>query len=200
MLNRITPYFSSPIIECEIKENTDKLKEEVSYIKSDKQGGSNSNEYRVLEKYPRIKKILLNEFKTIATNQFQYNHDFAISTSWITVTEKGEDCQFHCHHNSFYSGVYYFDDYNENCAQIEFLNPLHHHSDFHLIGQDHTLYNLRSAVYTPKKDLLLFFPSYLFHGIQLHNDDSIRKSLAFNIVPIGEYGEHDSRYNTSWIR
>ena len=200
MLKDITPHFSSPITVCEIEENTDRLKDEVTYIKSYNQEDSGYDEYRVLEKYPRIKKILLNEFNRFVKNKLHYTNEFIISTSWISATEKEESCQFHCHRNSFYSGVYYFDEYNEEtCGKIEFLNPLFNQSDFHLLAKEDSLYNLRSAIYTPKKKRLLFFPSYLLHGIRLHKDNTLRKSLAFNIVPIGKYGFGDSTYNTSWI-
>ena len=51
----------------------------------------------------------------------------------------------------------------------------------------------------PQPKLLLFFPSYLRHKINIHKISKIRKSLAFNIIPVGKYGEGDSSHDTSWI-
>ena len=81
----------------------------------------------------KIKKILLNQFKQVAKENFGYTNDFIISTSWITKMEKkGEMAQSHCHKNSFYSGVYYFDDYGKDSSALEFYNPLLPFSDFQL--------------------------------------------------------------------
>ena len=33
-----------------------------------------------------------------------------------------------------------------------------------------------------------------------HNEDTTRYSLAFNLFPIGEYGDGDSSYNTDWLQ
>ena len=47
--------------------------------------------------------------------------------------------------------------------------------------------------------MLVLFPSYLNHKILEHKSEFPRYSLAFNIVPIGEYVDEDSTYNTSWF-
>ena len=41
-------------------------------------------------------------------------NQFTFSTSWFTKMKPGDTCRFHQHHNCFYSGLYYFDDYEEN--------------------------------------------------------------------------------------
>ena len=43
------------------------------------------------------------------------------------------------------------------------------------------------------------FPSYLKHQVLTHNIDTKRCSLAFNIVPLGNYGIGDSQYDTTWV-
>ena len=45
----------------------------------------------------------------------------------------------------------------------------------------------------------MFFPSHLKHYVTTHNNSKTRYSLAFNIVPIGLYGDRDSTYDTSWV-
>ena len=49
------------------------------------------------------------------------------------------------------------------------------------------------------ENILLFFPSYLKHKVAMNNSDKDRRSLAFNIVPVGFYGDADSAYDTDWI-
>ena len=193
--------FPSPISVNVILENTEELKKETNCVSNYFQGNyKNNNEYRLLEKYPRIKKILLNQFKQVAKENFGYTNDFIISTSWITKMEKkGEISQSHCHKNSFYSGVYYFDEYEEDEGGVlEIMTPLSNHFDFNVMPEDWNVYTGRSLQFSPKKNLLILFPSYLFHQVLSYEGTSIRKSLAFNIVPIGFYGDGDSSYNTRW--
>ena len=51
----------------------------------------------------------------------------------------------------------------------------------------------------PSTNSLVLFPSYLSHRIAEHQSKKIRRSLAFNIVPVGSYGEYDSSYDTNWF-
>ena len=44
----------------------------------------------------------------------------------------------------------------------------------------------------PIKNLLILFPSYLNHSVLPYYGTTVRKSLAFNIVPVGSYGHGDS--------
>ena len=95
------------------------------------------------------------------------------------------------------SGVYYFDEYSDGSGDLQFKNPLSSYSDFYLIPKEWNIMTSQAWSITPKKNLLVFFPSYLEHRIV--NNKGMRRSLAFNIVPIGEYGSGDSTYNASWF-
>ena len=55
----------------------------------------------------------------------KYSNDYIISTSWLTITKPGErgQSQHHFHKNRFYSGVYYYDEYEKDTGELEF--PLH---------------------------------------------------------------------------
>ena len=78
------------------------------------------------------------------------------------------------------------------------MTPLSNHFDFNVMPEDWNVYTGRVLKFSPKKNLLILFPSYLFHQVLSYEGTSIRKSLAFNIVPIGFYGDGDSSYNTRW--
>ena len=65
--------------------------------------------------------------------------------------------------------------------------------------QDANIHNSKEWFVKPKKNLLLFFPSYLWHAVMNNTSDNPRHSLAFNFIPIGEYGVSDSTYNTNWF-
>ena len=194
----ILPLFSSPLIVDYLDINPIELDKEKNYITNNTYHVNDS--YRILEKYPKIKKVILNKFKKFAEETLHYNNNFEISTSWLTITKKGEASTSHCHKNCFYSGVYYYRDYNDNTAGIEFNNPIAQLPDILVIPTNYNILNSQTWELKPKKNMIIFFPSYLVHKILVHEDDPPRHSLAFNIIPIGKYGKQDSTYDTSWFK
>jgi uncharacterized protein (TIGR02466 family) len=197
MVNAV-PLFASPLMHMKVKENTDQLQKSYEYKKTDTYfKNSMSEDVRILKKFPRIEKIFLKYFDKIAKEVFLYDETFRITTSWIAKTEDSQS-EMHNHKNSFYSGVYYFDDYTEDSGSLQFKNPLFSHSDFNLTPREWNIMNSCSWNISPEKNLLIFFPSYLEHRVI--NNKGKRRSLAFNIVPIGEYGTGDSSIDTSWLR
>ena len=155
---------------------------------------------RILENYPILKNLLLNKFyKFIKESNLNYNNKFFITTSWITKLEKGSIDRLHYHKNSFYSGVYYFEDeYDFDCGNLCLYNPLIQLSDFDLNPPNYNDYNCSSFEIYPSPRRLILFPSYIQHQIQKNIGNKIRHSLAFNIIPIGFYGNGDSSYDTEW--
>ena len=130
---------------------------------------------------------------------FEYECDFMITTSWLTVTNQGQSSGFHNHKNSFWSGVYYYDEYDELVGDIQFYNPLRTFDNFELIPKKKTLANAIAIEIKPKNKSLIFFPSFLAHRVTTHHSERPRHSIAFNIIPINHYGNDDSSYDTDWI-
>ena len=209
-MENILQVFPSNIFTCIVEKNTDALKKETKFANNQYQPVTEvllenkekflRENYRILEKYPKVKKTLLEKYKKFAKEQLNYIENFEISTSWMTKIETGGECQPHCHKNSFYSGVYYFDEYEQNKGgQIEFQTPLMNLPDFYLIPKEWNFLNTHVIEITPVKNLLVLFPSYLYHRVLMYHGKSIRRSLSFNIVPTGSYGNGDSSYDTSWV-
>jgi len=95
--------------------------------------------------------------------------------------------------------VYYFDEYDNDSSALEFENPLTAYPDFQLIPTEFNIMNSNSWKIWPEKNLLVLFPSYLRHGVLKNKSNETRYSLAFNIVPVGKYGEGDSAYDLAWM-
>ena len=115
----------------------------------------------------------------------------------------GDICRFHQHHNSYYSGLYYFDDYEVNSGNICFLNPLTRFNNFLILpdkDQDCNIHNSKEWEIRPERNMVIFFPSYLEHTILSNTSKKPRHSLAFNLIPFGKYGVGDSTYNTEWFK
>ena len=205
----ILPLFASNVFISTIEEDTSSLLTEESFSNSVRQDESIYNvgcldkanqDIRVLDRHPDIRQILLNEWFKISNDFLHYNSDYIISTSWITKNYKGMSSQEHHHKNSFYSGIYYFDDYDEHVGRLIFSSPIANHSDFLIEPAQYTIENSPAWVHVPKSKQLVLFPSYLNHQVLPHGSDKPRQSLAFNIVPKGIYGIGDSKINTAWLQ
>ncbi len=210
------PLFATPVIQTLLDENTDELKNIKDFSASHESSNVRQDAYvdelnvtpdrlgkRVLEKYPQIRDIILDKFDFVCQNYLGFKKKkYIITTSWITVTRKGDFSQFHNHRNSFWSGVYYFqDEYPEGSSYIKFLNPVQSLSDYFYSSYDIEYFTEDSSEsweFPPESKQLLLFPSYLKHRIMKNNSDKVRHSLAFNIVPIGRWGECDSSYDQAW--
>ena len=189
---------SVPVIR--VDENTDELKSyDGAFDTISNASSSQSVDLRILEKYPKTKKILLDYFRKFSNEVLGYGSDYGITTSWLTRTREGQSSTFHNHKNSFWSGVYYYDDYDDNVAEIQFTNPLAIYNQYELNVVNPTTANSNLSYIMPSPNSLVLFPSYLSHRIAEHRSKKIRRSLAFNIVPVGGYGEYDSSYNTNWF-
>ncbi len=201
----VFPLFASPLIQIRVRENLDKV---MSYANSQEfvvgsQTGNNgsqcSKDRRVLEKYSDIRDIIMQYFCISSHEILRYDGSFKMTTSWFTKVEQGGS-QFHFHKNSFYSGILYFGEYdNKNGGSLQFNNPLEQFPDYKIVPSEYYIGNCNEYGVYPIQNLLLFFPSYLSHRIDEYTGDKPRYSLAFNIVPIGEYGSNDSTYSTKWM-
>ena len=151
----------------------------------------------VLDSLNNIKKIILDKFLNINNTYFKYDNDFKITTSWFTKSIKNNIGDFHNHGNNFYSGIYYI-DVDDDTGDIEFsdFTP----SSFDLNTTEFNIDNSKSWRVKPENDLIIFFPSEMYHKIHLNKSEKNRYSLAFNIFPIGKIGWSDNIIDTSNVK
>ena len=160
----------------------------------DKNANSTSRERNVLkkDKLNFLKKMILDKFNELNNDVYKYDNEFIITTSWFTHTKDGKFGNFHNHSNSMFSGVFYFTDDN---SSIKFQN-FNKNTSFNIIPKEFNVFNSSSWEIKPPKGTILLFPSEVYHYVNISNKD--RKSLAFNIVPVGEYGGGDSKVNIKY--
>ena len=209
--------FSIPMVQVKIDEDTSELKsydqvkmfalknqekaERISYSYNRHNDMNWNDKFRILEKYPTTKNLLTQYVNKILGEGIGYDANFAISTSWMTLTSKGFKSQMHSHKNSFWSGVYYFDDnYGDKSGRLTLRNPIFDLSNFLIETKKIDSATTPGLHIRPKSKCLVLFPSYVYHEIETHNEDDDRYSLAFNITPTGLYGDGDSTYDTNWIK
>ena len=193
----IYPLFSSPVANISVKTNMsvlEKLKS-VEYRKTNEIAScetyttiSNS----VLDEFPEQKETLLEYFYYYKDEHLKFvSTDFRITTSWGTKTNPGGYSQYHNHKNSAFSGVFYYDDMSG--GDIEFSSTNLDPQSFQFNNPSEiNLLNMRLFRITPKKNTLLFFPSYLIHRVTTNQSPNARYSLAFNLIPTGTIFAGDS--------
>jgi hypothetical protein len=147
---------------------------------------------KILNDFPVIKSIVMKYFIEYVTEIFEFEDvEFKMTTSWLTETKKGSGSFIHNHKNSYFSGVLYF---TEDLSQspIRFVNPLRDLQSILIPAKNYNLFNSNTWDFEVNKGTLIFFPSYLQHGIIVSTSDIVRYSLAFNFFPEGEFSFADS--------
>ena len=94
-----------------------------------------------------------------------------------------------------FSGILYLDD-DENAAPIEFESRNGGDQIF-VVPSEPTILNSRRWSFKPEKNMMLIFPSELYHRIGVHKSLQPRYSIAFNFFPEGKIGIYDSTLNIS---
>lgn len=205
--------FSIPLIHCELDEDTSEFRQCTDYVlnpnqvdvdeyKTFQKSGLKKTidfEFRVLEQFPKLKHMFTHISNRLIREGLNYNNKLEISSSWFTKTHKGECSPMHDHKNCVFSAVYYYGDYDDKVANLIFKNPLVNLTSYRLNVDKSNKFNTYDIEITPQAGALLIFPSYVSHKIDVHKSDIPRLSLAFNMVPAGQYGIGDSQADTSWI-
>lgn len=115
--------------------------------------------------------------------------DIQCSTSWGYLTGKNNtEYNWHKHKNSLISGVFYLTD----GSPIEFRSNRRDNFDFFFPFVNQRDYDVDHFRLYPEPNLLILFPSYLEHNVtKIVKKERI--SIAFNIIPKGEFGGATSK-------
>ena len=155
--------------------------------------GSSSLNQKVLELdiFNNLKNSIINYSKQYLNSLNHYYEDIQIASSWSNLLHQNQIINDHAHKNSYISGVFYF-DYS---SPITFINPLLPQWSFVGKPTQPQLENPRSHYdfsINPEPNLLIIFPSWLIHRV-LPSPKNNRLSIAFNIIPKGEFGPESAR-------
>tara|TARA_B100000886_G_C20283468_1_gene432304 strand:+ start:140 stop:778 length:639 start_codon:yes stop_codon:yes gene_type:complete len=203
----ISQAFWIPIHHEDVDWDLTCLKEEKNYRLSNHQqrakvNNKNVSTYtktlRILEKYPELKNKILDKFLDYLSAIGFDNLNCVITTSWLTRLDKGQAVDPHCHQNCMFSGILYYDDDYSDAPPLEFHNPFFSLNSFGVEPSEPNGFT-SNFILTPRPKLLSFFPSYLAHSVQPTVSNIPRRSMAFNLHPIGFFGDGDSTLSTRWL-
>ena len=145
-----------------------------------------------------LSSFILECVQDFSDNTLLYNYkSYKLSQSWVSHKEPGQHHTMHSHPNSLISGVFYYGFSEENTPAIKF------HKITGAINQNTILPKTKADKRDSKSawsefsvnfqpGLLVLFPSYLHHSVPINKSNSVRCSLAFNIVPTVGFGEEES--------
>ena len=194
----INPLFAAPVMKTTldigsleryrsfaiIKRAQDKSKN-IDIIKSNV-GGWHSKQ---LDLRDETIKILLNKLGQPIDNFLDYyevnkeKYYWEYSEAWFIINEKNNYNVPHIHQNSFLSGVFYLQTF-DNSGDLVF----HHHAkniDYHKQPIDafknYEAHNSDIWKITPKNGDLIVFPSFLYHSVSENKSEDLRIILSFNI-------------------
>lgn len=201
----VTPLFSFPLIQYELVGDFEDLKEALKAesfrpnIKSEESSTEAGESLNVLDSCPQTSQVIYQCFKKANYDIYHCEHtEFKFTTSWFTRSKPETHSQLHTHRNSLISGVFYFDEYDENSGKIEFQKDFGI-SDIYVEPSHYNVYNANMWQVTPTKNMLIFFPSNLSHKVAINKSNKTRYSLAFNLLPVGNIGVGDSSANIELI-
>lgn len=145
-----------------------------------------------------LKNFILNCVQDFGDNTLLYNYEsYKLSQSWISHKEPGQHHTMHSHPNSLISGVFYYGNAEENTPAIKFHKMTGAFNQSSLMPR--VKLDKRSSKFAWsdfsinfEPGLLILFPSYLHHSVPLNTSNSVRCSLAFNVVPTVGFGEEEN--------
>ena len=193
----VTPIFSKPLYskftDIDIKKiismiDEDDFHDEYNNTEPDVANRSFiSNSIHVLDdnKFKFLKDKLMKEFYLYASDVMGYTNEFEITTSWFTMSTKGQSSNFHNHSNCMISAVLYLQT-SENSGNIIFENFNNERYSLHI--KEYNVFNSPRWSLKPEDGQLVIFPSEVHHKIAENKSDTTRYSLAFNLIPTGALG------------
>ena len=127
-------------------------------------------------------------------------HYFYINTSWTNKYEKGDYSNQHWHTNSLWQGLLFLTDVGDT-GSTNFMNDKNWYNlwpgdtvrfDYNP-GADLNVFNTEGWAIAPKKWELVFFPSFMSHGVSLNQTNEIRRTLAFSVWTKGKFGDEGAQ-------
>jgi uncharacterized protein (TIGR02466 family) len=195
-----TPVYMT-VIPPELSSIITFLNEQNMETKSDEANyGRRSKDSYVLSKpeCDDLRKFILECVQEFSDDTLLYDYDgYKMSQSWVSHKEPGQHHMMHSHPNSLISGVFYYGYAEEKTPAIKF------HKLSGAVNQNTIMPKMQDDKRKSKfawsefsvnfeAGLLVLFPSHLHHSVPLNNTESVRCSLAFNVVPIKGFGQEEN--------
>lgn len=160
------------------------MKKEKGVVKSNINGWQSNSFTSIREDTPTINKLIkLVMYKALFVFEdygIRSDHKCVFNNAWININKKGASNVTHIHPESIISAVFYI-KCNINSGKLYLENDLAKSFINNLFLKRDNLYSYDNIEYTLVKGRLIFFPSWVPHGVRINESDEDRISIAFNI-------------------
>ena len=150
-----------------------------------------SKNMSVINELKDLKNEINSSCKHFIKSILNMDSDFNIYNSWFTKTKQYGYSSSHRHSNSWFSGCFYPEQNKD--FNIKFYND--NYNCFYTKVNNMNTYNAKDWSINPQKNQLILFFSNLRHEICQNKSVKDRYSLAFNVLPKGNFGVGDSEVN-----
>ena len=188
--SKMIPLFPTLIYDVECPELIDDVLlefDKANWIDSDV--NVNDSNFTLKKNKKLAKKF--NDIVNDALKDHQYQVPLKMSTSWFTRVKPGDLGRNHYHTNSFYSGIFYFQNDCSKLVLEKELPQIHvpwNTTDFGLIPSG-------NVGFSAKMGHMILIPGNIRHYIKENETNHDRHSLAMNFMPSGFCDFLDSSYN-----
>ena len=191
--------FPTQFWTVELNENIEQLQNEAYSIrKNDKDGVSKSNagllgyhskDIRNFNDLPGTNELLKQISNAVsAIHQISRQGELQLTNFWINISGKGSSNTPHTHSGLTYSGVFFIKVPKEmkggrflfyrNFNEADFISTEYmglFKEGYQLKGYDYPINTI-----SPKENMLIVFPSWVPHAVEINLSDEERISLSFN--------------------
>ena len=191
--------FPTQFWTAELNENIEQLQKEAYLIReNDKDGvnksnsglqGYHSKDIRDLNNLPGTNQLLKQIINAVnAIHQISRKGDLQLTNFWINISGKGSSNTPHTHSGLTYSGVFFIKVPKEmeggrflfyrNFNEADFISTAymgHFKKGYQMQGYDYPINTI-----SPKENMLIIFPAWVPHAVEINLSDEERISLSFN--------------------
>jgi len=114
---------------------------------------------------------------------------------WVNVREPGESLEVHGHTESAIAATYYIQT-KENCGDLVLFDSSH--SIDWVNNRISNTPQIRERRYKPVEGRLIFFPSYVLHGVEENKSDDLRISLSTDLRKVIDKDASNTVILKSW--
>ena len=191
--------FPTQFWTVELNENIEQLQNEAYLIRNnDKDGvrksnagyqGYHSKDIRDLNNLPGTNQLLKHIINAVnLIHQISRQGDLKLTNFWINISGKGSSNTPHTHSGLTYSGVFFIKVPKEMKRGRFLFYRNFNEADFistEYMGQFKKGYQLQGYDYpintiSPKENMLVVFPAWVPHAVEINLSDEERISLSFN--------------------
>lgn len=141
----------------------------------------NLNDYEEL----RVVRSIIDQ-KIAELNQDVGSMRLALDNAWININFPGSSNVIHNHPIVAFAGTIYI-NVDENSGDIVFhddFSPIKHYP----IDRDKSKIFFRTVTYKPRNGMIIFFPAWLSHTVNVNQSHIKRVSISFNVRQLREPG------------